>query len=243
MTNITWPEDIYILIPSYKSVSLLREFLKSLIATVPLKRVCVVDDGSHDGTKQLCEQRGIECIVHKENMGKGAALNSGFKHLIEKKDARWIVTMDADGQHSPDDLGLFLEVAGKKPETGICIGARTMKPGIMPLARICSNKLTSGFLSLITSQKIPDSQSGYRLYSTEMLKNIVLRFKRFEMETEVILKARHSGFPINYVQVQTLYLKEGSSHISHFFDTVRWMKAVLYILLNKNRVIKPESES
>lgn len=225
----SWPNHTYILIPAYKSVDPLGRFLQKLLLAAPKEKICIVDDGSRDGTEQLCRKMGLEYIAHNNNMGKGAALVSGFDFLINKKGAQWIISMDADGQHSPDDLHLFIDSIGKYPNAGIIIGAREMKPGVMPLARICSNKLTSGFLSLITSNKILDSQSGYRLYSAEMLKVVSLQFRRFEMETEVILKAISAGFQVCFVQVHTLYLKDNSSHISHVFDTLRWIKAVISV--------------
>ncbi|MFP4165055.1 MAG: glycosyltransferase family 2 protein [Chitinispirillaceae bacterium] len=223
-----WPEDTFILIPSYKSVGPLNSFLEELFKTVPKKQITVVDDASGDGTDSLCSTLGIDCLIHNENKGKGAALDTGFTHLIQNKSARWILTMDADGQHSPSDIHLFLEQSQKEPPPGLVIGARSMKLGIMPPARICSNKLTSGFLSLLADQKIEDSQCGYRLYSSKLLNSITIDYKRFEMETEVILKAAHNSFPIRFVPVQTLYLS-GPSHISHLLDTVRWIRAVVNI--------------
>ncbi|MDG5816798.1 glycosyltransferase family 2 protein [Chitinispirillales bacterium ANBcel5] len=224
----TWPENLFILIPTYKSRKELMDFLSDLLKTVPREKICIVDDASKDGTEKACKDRGIFCIVHKSNQGKGAALLNGFSYLLTQKDARWILTMDADGQHSPKDLPSFLKVISEQPDVGLCIGARSMKPGVMPLARICSNRLTSSFLSLLTLRLIKDSQCGYRLYSSELLKKLDIQYNRFEMESEVILKAAFMNFPISFIQVHTLYLN-GPSHISHFRDTLRWLKAVLHI--------------
>lgn len=233
--NKHWSDDTYILIPSYKSVDPLKTFLESLVQTVPREQILVVDDASHDGTDKLCVKQDIAYLAHEKNRGKGAALVTGFNHLIQKKDARWILTMDADGQHSPLDIHLFLEKANDEPSMGMCIGARSMKLGIMPPARILSNRLTSGFLSLLTGQPILDSQCGYRLYSSELISSIAIEYNRFEMETEVILKAVHNAFPVRFVAVQTLYLS-GPSHISHLLDTLRWIRAVVRIWLRLRTV-------
>lgn len=229
--NKHWPKDTFILIPSYKSVGPLKTFLSALIQTVPKKQILVVDDASHDGTDKLCDNLDLAYLAHQKNRGKGAALVTGFTHLVREKNARWILTMDADGQHSPCDIHLFLEKAHEEPSMGLCIGARSMKPGIMPPARILSNRLTSGFLSLLTGQHIQDSQCGYRLYSSELISSISIEYNRFEMETEVILKAAHNAFPVRFVPVQTLYLS-GPSHISHLLDTLRWIRAVVRIWLS-----------
>jgi hypothetical protein len=136
--------------------------------------------------------------------------------------------MDADGQHAPEDLAHFTAAVSENPAAGICIGKRCMKRGVMPFARICSNRLTSGILSIFTRTPILDSQCGYRIYSTDLLKDISIKYHRFEMESEVILKAVHAGFQIIFTDVQTLYLHD-LSHISHLKDTIRWVRAVVAV--------------
>lgn len=228
-----WPEDIFVLIPAYKSAGLLREFLPGLLKFVPEKQVCIVDDASGDDTGSVCAANKIMCLKHPVNRGKGAALDTGFRFLIDENKANWIITMDADGQHAVEDLGNFLDAVINNPSLGICIGCRTMKIGIMPFARICSNKLTSFILSLFTRVPILDSQCGYRIYSAELLKKIDIEYQRFEMESEVIIKAAKLGFQIGFTDVQTLYLS-GLSHISHLKDTFRWVRAVIDVWV-KNR--------
>ena len=230
-----WPTDTYILVPSYKAVDHLRSFIKTLTAIVPKEFICVVDDASGDGTYEFCKESGIDCVRHSVNRGKGAALRTGFSHIISTPTptapCNWILTMDADGQHSPADIPRFLDAAKKHPSMGICIGARDMSLGAMPPARIFSNRLTSLILSALCGQRILDSQCGYRLYSAALVKSVQIEYRRFEMESEVILKAAEERFLIRFVRVQTLYLKDGGSHISHLSDTLRWAAAVLRVRL------------
>jgi glycosyltransferase involved in cell wall biosynthesis len=225
-----WPSDIHVLIPSYKSADLLNRFLPVLLNRVPAENICIVDDASHDGTPEVCGSFNIKYLVHDINCGKGAALSTGFKYLIDKG-ASWIITMDADGQHSPDDINCFLNEIRKNPGIGICIGARSMKAGTMPLDRICSNRLTSWIMSILSGARIIDSQCGYRIYSSELLSKIKIEYNRFEMESEVVLKSVSEGYSVCFTNVQTLYL-DGKSHISHFKDTFRWVAAVLKIWMN-----------
>jgi len=231
-----WPETVFVLIPSYKSAHLLSEFLPKLLKFVPRQNICIVDDASKDDTSQICDSFRITCLKHDINRGKGAALDTGFRYL-SRNNARWVITMDADGQHAPEDLVRFLDLIQKNPSLGIGIGKRCMKPGVMPLPRICSNVITSKILSLFTGYPILDSQCGYRVYSIDFISKIAIQFNRFEMESEVILKAAYLKFPICFTDVQTLYL-DGFSHISHLKDTIRWVKAVLYVWnsLRKNTV-------
>lgn len=225
----TWPNDIYVLIPAFKAAKDLNDFLPSLLTTVPNNRVCVVDDASHDDTESVCSHYKVECLRQDINQGKGAALKKGFAYLLNKN-ARWILTMDADGQHSVADIALFLDAVKKNPDAGMIIGARSIKLKTMPPARIFSNTVTSAILSAMCRKKILDSQCGYRIYSSELFKKINLQHKRFEMESEVILKACSAGFPVRFVPVQTLYCST-QSHISHFKDILRWIRAVLGIWL------------
>ncbi|MDR2591303.1 MAG: glycosyltransferase family 2 protein [Chitinispirillales bacterium] len=221
-----WPENTYVLVPSYKSIGQLRPFIKSLTETVPKEYICVVDDASNDGTYEFCIDSGIDCVRHHRNRGKGAALRTGFSHLISTKGCEWILTMDADGQHSPADIPRFLTESKINPALGICIGVRDMRLKSMPPDRIISNRLTSRILSLLTKRRIADSQCGYRLYSAKFIKSIQIEYNRFQAESELIQKAAAKHFPIRFTGVQTLYLKGGSSHISHLLDTLRWIAAV-----------------
>lgn len=234
-----WPAGTFILIPAYKAASPLDALLPELIKTAPPSNVCVVDDASKDGTDAVCARQKIEYISLQTNQGKGAALQCGFNHLMAKN-AKWILTMDADGQHSVKDIPLFLNRARENPNIGMIIGTRSMKIGTMPLPRIFSNAVTSVILSLFTGIKIPDSQCGFRMYSTRFLGQISLTYPRFEMETEAILKAWNRKWKICFVPVQTLYCSD-KSHISHLKDTLRWIKAVIDIWtgLKKNRRISP----
>jgi len=226
--NTEWPKDTYVLIPSYKSIGLLRPFIELLTETVPKGYICVVDDASNDGTYEYCIDSGIDCVRHHRNRGKGAALRTGFSHIISTKqqECKWILTMDADGQHSPADIPRFIAESKKHPALGICIGARDMRPRSMPLARIISNRLTSLILSVLTGRRVADSQCGYRIYSAEFVKSIQIEYNRFQAESELIQKAAAKHFPIRFTGVRTLYLKGGSSHISHLSDTLRWVAAV-----------------
>ena len=226
----TWPRDIFLCIPAYQASPTLVTLLPEVLEVVPAAQVCVVDDGSTDASGELCSGIGVRYMRHAENRGKGAALVSGFAVLLEQG-ATAIITMDADGQHAVDDLGLFVEEFRLHPDTGICIGQRKFGKSGMPLSRVISNTLTSRLLSIMCGVPVPDSQCGYRLYSARLLRSITINCLRFTMESEVLLKAARLGFPLRSVPVQTLYFK-GESHIAHVTDTLRWIKAILGIWLS-----------
>lgn len=219
----SWPCDTGLLIPSYRSAESLLTLLPRILAQVPASNILVIDDGSGDSTPEICMGLSVTCHSHPENRGKGAALATGFNIML-KRGVRWVITMDADGQHSPDDLLSF--VTARTLGWGICIGARRMLPGSMPVQRIISNRITSLILSLLCNTPIPDSQCGYRLYHADLIAAVSMRTTRFEAESEIIIQAVRHGFSIGSIAVQTLYLG-GKSNISHLRDTLRWITTVI----------------
>jgi UDP-N-acetylglucosamine---dolichyl-phosphate N-acetylglucosaminyltransferase len=233
-----WPVDTFILIPSYKSAVTLKTLLPRIQTLVPPRNICIVDDGSLDGTNLLCRDFGVHCIAHYSNQGKGASLWDGFTFLLKNFNARWIVTMDADGQHAIEDVPRFIDCARKNASAGLCIGMREKAIYKMPVSRIFSNSLTSVILSILVGQRIMDCQCGFRIYSKLLLERVVCKYTRFEMESEIILRAAFYRFPIKFVKVQTLYFNE-NSHISHVKDTIRWLRAVIdvWLELHKNKRI------
>ena len=102
INDSAWPPAVFVLIPAYKSADTLRLFLPEIIEAVPNTHICVVDDGSFDGTDVLCSGREVQYRTHFKNRGKGAALATGFKFLLDQG-AQAIITLDADGQHAPED--------------------------------------------------------------------------------------------------------------------------------------------
>jgi len=182
--------------------------------------VLVVDDGSTDNTPALLRDAGVELLSHTENRGKGAALSSGFTRAFENG-YEFVVTMDGDGQHDPSDLPGFFQY-----DADVVLGARSFKRGVMPLARIFSNTLTSFILSMATGKKIRDSQCGYRKIRLALVRSFRPRLSGFQYETELLLHIlkRKRGSVIN-VPVLTIY-SGGKSYIRHFRDTLQFIAVV-----------------
>jgi glycosyltransferase involved in cell wall biosynthesis len=237
ITPESWPVGTFILIPSYKAALSLKKLLPQCVAMAGAQNVCVSDDGSADGTDAVCRNFNVLYVSNLVNKGKGAALGKGFVYLIAEKSANWIITLDADGQHAVPDIPLFLDAIRASPDAGIIIGRRTMVPGKMPLARIGSNIITSCILSFAARSVILDSQCGFRAYSARLINEAPCRYHRFEMESEIIMRARAKRFSVNFIRVQTLYFST-QSHISHLIDTIRWLRAVItiFIELRRNRL-------
>jgi len=190
-----------------------------------LSDVLVVDDGSTDGTGESAGTHGAFVITHGNNRGKGAALKTGFAYAIDQA-YEAVITLDGDGQHRPEYIPLFMEAAARSGADMI-IGSRLHDQADMPFARRCSNYLTSHVLSRLLRIPVEDSQSGYRLITVRLLKSVTLQSDRYQLETEIIIKAAKAGFRIGFVPIQVTYGRNFPSSINHLVDTFRWIRLVL----------------
>ncbi len=187
--------------------------------------VAVINDGSTDGTSAAAEAAGAHVLEHEVNLGKGAALKTGFEYAIAKGyDA--VVTMDGDGQHDPSAIPDFLD-ALDKCDADIIVGTRMHAVGEMPKLRIWTNRTTSRIVSLITGQDIPDSQSGYRLIKVRVLRDIVKSFvtTRYDTESELLIRAARRGYRTAAVAITSIYTG-AVSHINPIVDTLRFVRLI-----------------
>ena len=190
-----------------------------------VKDVVVVDDGSVDSTSQKALDGGAIVIRHVSNQGKGAALRTGFSY-VERKGFNALIAMDADRQHDYKELPKFIEEF-RKNSADIVVGNRMANNRNMPFTRLYTNKITSFFTSLFLSCRISDTQSGYRLVRTEVLKNISLSTSNFEIESEVLIKAGRNGFRIKEIPIRTIYLPNAQSKIKPLKDTLKFIRLIL----------------
>jgi len=187
--------------------------------------VVVIDDGSTDATSAAAASAGAHVLVHEVNLGKGAALKTGFEYAVEKGyDA--VITMDGDGQHDPSDIPNFVD-AVEKCGADIIVGTRMHAVGEMPKLRIWTNRTTSRIVSLLTRRKIPDSQSGYRLIRVRVLEDVVNSFvtTRYDTESELLIRAARRGYSTASVGIKCIY-SGAVSHIHPIVDTLRFMRLV-----------------
>ena len=209
--------------PCFNEEEHIRDLVKDIKKII--KDVVVVDDGSTDSTSQKALDGGATVIKHVSNQGKGAALRTGFSY-IERKRFSALITMDADRQHDYTELSKFIDEF-KKDSADIVVGSRMNDVKSMPFIRLYTNKITSFFTSLFLSCKISDTQSGYRLIKTEVLRNINLLTNNFEIESEVLIKAGRKGFRIKEIPIRTVYLSNAKSKIKPLRDTLKFIRLIL----------------
>jgi glycosyltransferase involved in cell wall biosynthesis len=186
----------------------------------------VINDGSTDGTSGAAEAAGAHVLEHSVNLGKGAALKTGFEYAVEKGyDA--VITMDGDGQHEPSAIPDFLD-ALETCDADVIIGSRMDAVGEMPKLRIWTNRTTSRIVSLLVGQEISDSQSGYRLIKVSVLRDVVKSFvtTRYDTESELLIRAARRGYKVAAVTIRSIYTGT-VSHINPFVDTLRFVRLVI----------------
>lgn len=185
--------EIAVLIPAYNSGRGIEQIVRKCLSFCP--RVLVVDDGSSDSTGPWAWQAGAEVARHPRNRGKGSALSTGFDILLKEQACEAILTLDADGQHDPSDIPAFLE-AEKESGAGIIIGSRLAHMKGMRRIRRLFNRLSTSCICRLCGRKIEDTQSGYRLVRTDLLRKMQLRGSRYDLEADLLIRASRAGFPI-----------------------------------------------
>lgn len=215
----TTKKNILALIPAYNEAKRVGRVVELTRRYLP---VLVVDDGSKDDTHVVAAQAGAEVVRHPKNQGKGAALKTGFRWALEH-DYDAVVMLDADGQHDPAEIPLFLEAHAQRGGD-LIIGARDYLK--MPIVRCFTNHIGRWTFSWAMGQYIPDNQSGYRLLSRALMERLLeSREQGFHFEVEMIMTCVKSGLRLDWVSIQTIYQGEGShinpiEHVPNFFRVV-----------------------
>ncbi len=211
---------VCIIIPAYNNA----KTLKSVVEDVSRysRNIIVVNDGSTDGTKEiLSEFSYIDVISYEKNIGKGYALSKGFEYAIEKG-YKYAITIDADGQHFADDIPLFYEKVLEERDA-VIIGARNMTQDGIPEKSSFGHKFSNFWFRVETGIKHPDTQSGFRLYPLNRIKDSKWFTVKYEFEIEVIVRLAWKGVKITYVPIKVYYApkEERISHFRPFVDFTR----------------------
>jgi len=184
--------------------------------------LCVVDDGSTDAAATiLAEQKKMTVLRHGKNLGKGAALLTGFAALADKVD--WAVTLDADGQHDPADIPALIAAIppGSRP---IVIGRREgMDAEDVPWTSRFGRGFSNFWVRCANGPRLSDTQSGIRIYPLPEVLGLGVRARRFQFEVEVLVRAAWAGIPVIEAPVRVSYQPVGKrvSHFRPFVDFCR----------------------
>jgi glycosyltransferase involved in cell wall biosynthesis len=220
-----------VLIPTYNNAATLESVILKTLEYCD--DVIVVNDGATDATPQIISKFSqLIVVTHEVNKGKGMGLRNGFKKAVEMG-FDYVITIDSDGQHYPEDFITFLNKVEEVPNS-LIIGARNMTVENVPGKSTFGNKFSNFWFWAETGIKLPDTQSGYRLYPVQKLKKIWFFTTKFEFEIEVIVKAAWRGIPVISVPVKVYYAPK-EERISHFrpgkdFVRISFLNTYLVIL-------------
>jgi glycosyltransferase involved in cell wall biosynthesis len=210
---------VCVLMPAYNEERHIAEVVREVLKHVP--DVVVIDDGSKDRTAEVAEKAGAIVVRQGTNQGKGAALTAGFAYA-RQHGFEVLITMDADGQHLPDEVPKFVE-AYERTGIPVLIGNRMSDLEKMPIVRKQTNLFMSWLLGRVAGQYIPDTQCGFRLYRCDILPLVSTDAGRFAAESEILLNLAHRGVRIDSVRVSTVYGGE-QSKIRPIPDTIRFFR-------------------
>jgi glycosyltransferase involved in cell wall biosynthesis len=206
-----------VIIPAYREEGRIGKVIEGV--SKHAEHVVVVDDGSPDNTAAEAEKAGALVLRHGVNRGKGIALNTGFDYA-RKNGFEFVITLDADGQHDPDDIPAFVD-AYRRTGTPVLIGNRMDRADNMPWVRWLTNKYMSWLLSRQMGQHVPDTQVGYRLFRCDVIPTVPEESGRFAAESEILMLLAEKGVRIGAVPVKVIYRDE-KSKIHPIKDTLRF---------------------
>jgi len=197
--------------------------------------VVVVDDGSRDGTFEMLSGLPVVVLRNERNCGKGASLWRGMQYALEHGVAG-VVTLDADGQHEPEDIPRLLQLAREHPDD-IIIGARRARETLAPRARYLANRTADFWISCAAGQPLADSQSGFRVYPASVLRQVDVSHgptRGFVFESELLIEAAQRGVRVRSVPIATSYPTQARpSHFRPVLDIARIVRMVAGKLLRR----------
>ncbi len=182
--------------------------------------IMVIDDGSTDGTRAE-DFLEVAYLKHSENRGKGAALKTGL-NLAKDAGFDYAITLDADGQHDPNEISNFLATA-RDNSGALVVGMRDLNTESMPFHRKLSNNITSLILSLRTSLRVRDSQVGYRCYPLSDSRLWDSIEDGFQFESAVFFNIAKLRIPLVWQPIPVIYGSE-ESHMHLLKDTLRFIR-------------------
>lgn len=213
-----------VIVPSYQPDEKLKNTVAGLIAE-GFSDVIVIDDGSSPEKKANFpeEGNGVTLLRHGVNRGKGAALKTAFKYILENRpDALGCVTADGDGQHRPSDIAACVREMIANPGS-VVLGARDFSlPGVPERSRK-GNRITCTVFRLLFGMALSDTQTGLRAIPRECLEDfLTVRGDRYEYETNMLLEIKRGGIPFGEVKIETVYINDNeTSHFRPVRDSIR----------------------
>ena len=203
--------QIAVVVPVYNQPARLADVVRRSLALCP--KVIVVDDGSDTAVAPSLAELPVEVLRHEVNRGKGAAIRTAARHL-QAQGVTHIITLDADGQHYPEDLPRFFDAIREHPEA-LIVGVRDFSAEDVPGASRFGRAFGNFWVRVQTGTKVHDIQSGFRAYPVALLLNVPCHSHRYAFEVEIVVRALWGGVKVHEVNIGVHY-PDAQHRISHF---------------------------
>ncbi len=207
--------SVWATIPVYNNGTTIRDVAERTLKQ-PLDGVLVIDDGSTDCNiaETLSGIIGITVLTHEHNMGKGKAILTALKYL-NARNVTYMLTLDGDGQHYPEDVKNFLPLLSEDDHS-IIIGTRDFSGQHIPGSSDFGRKFSNFWIMVETGCKVHDAQSGFRAYPVKYIVQLHLLTSYYNFEIEVLTKAAWAGVALKSVPVRVWYPENPADRVSSF---------------------------
>ncbi len=209
--------SICAIVPTYNNGGTIIDVVRRVLAEI--EHLIVVVDGSTDATTDLLraeqskQPERLTVVMSDTNRGKGVALHLGMD-TARRMGFTHAITIDADGQHYPEDIPLLVEAHMAQPDA-IILGSRLLKQDNMPAQNTFANRFSNFWFAVQTGLRLPDTQSGFRLYPLDNLHGERWMTARYEAELTLLVFSAWAGVPIVPVNVRVYYPPQ-NERVSHF---------------------------
>ena len=243
MTKISEPKEVIIIIPAYNEEGTLLSLIKNIRSKISGVDILIIDDGSADRTARVAEKAGALVASLPFNMGYGAALQTGFKFALMNR-YRYVVQMDADGQHDPDSIRTLLDEV-KREDADVVIGSRFISGGDgykASWARRMGMQLFGKIASMIIGHLVTDPTSGFQALNRDALRFYASKYYPVDYpDADVIIMLHRAGLRVKEVPVLMHARKEGQSMhsgLKPIYYVFKMFLSMFVTLLRKNKFVK-----
>jgi|WetSurMetagenome_2_1015567.scaffolds.fasta_scaffold00024_40 glycosyltransferase involved in cell wall biosynthesis len=220
-----------VIIPTFNNEKTLREVISGVLSVTP--DIIIVSDGSTDNTELILKEFNfLKTISYSPNRGKGYAIREGFKAAMAAG-YQYAITIDSDGQHYPADIEVFLKKASEVPDS-IIVGARILDPEKVSKGSRFANRISNFWYTVLTGIKLPDTQTGFRLYPLDLVGGTRYFTDKYEFELEILVRAAWRRINVTSAPIQ-VYYPPREERISHFrpfkdFARISLLNTILFLI-------------
>lgn len=218
--------DTWLVIPLYNEATVVREVVSRAREIFPY--IVAVDDGSKDDSAREAAAAGAIVVRHPINLGQGAALQTGFSYVLEQTNADYVVTFDADGQHSASDAAAMV-AAAREEGLAVVLGSRFLEgPSPVGWLKRLILRTAAAVSSHTSGMRLTDAHNGLRVIRRDLLAQLDLRQNRMAHASEIIRQIGATGLPWREFPVHIVYTEYSRSKGQSLWNSVNILVDLLF---------------